>query len=150
MYRYCIPYKTKILLSNPHKYMGGTTHVYTKSLWERKFCKYLDETPTVKKWGYEKIKIPYLSPIDKKVHTYYPDFIILTEENGTQQVFIIEVKPNKQTKSPEKKKKASKTYMEAKIQYLVNEAKWNATKVLCEKNNWKFKILTEKTLFNAN
>jgi len=49
-----------------------------------------------------------------------------------------------------KKKKATKTYMEAKIQYLVNEAKWNATKILCEKNNWKFKILTEKTLFNAN
>ncbi len=40
--------------------------------------------------------------------------------------------------------------MEAKIQYLVNEAKWNATKILCEKNNWKFKILTEKTLFNGN
>ena len=83
--------------------MGGTNYVYTKSLWERKFCKYLDETEKVRKWGYEKIKIPYLSPVDKKVHTYYPDFIILTEEEGKEQVFIIEVKPNKQTKIPEKK-----------------------------------------------
>ena len=30
---------------------------------------------------------------------------------------------------------------------LINEAKWEAAKGLCEKNDWKFVILTEKQLF---
>lgn len=31
--------------------------------------------------------------------------------------------------------------------FLVNEAKWEAAKGICNCNEWDFKLLTEKTLF---
>ena len=37
---------------------------------------YCDNNPNILEWGSEEIIIPYKSPLDKKVHRYFPDFFI--------------------------------------------------------------------------
>jgi len=101
-----MPYKTKFVPLNKEKYVGDVEKIMCKSLWERKLCKYLDIQDSVIKWCYECVKIPYMSPIDKKKHTYYPDFMVmLKEKTGDIKTIIVEVKPEKQTKEPANKKK---------------------------------------------
>ena len=113
-------------------------------------CKYLDRNKNVIKWASEELSIPYRSPIDKKLHKYYPDFIAEIKENGNSvQTYLIEVKPDKQTKPPIKKKKITKTYHMNMRTFLVNEAKWEAAEKFCSDNDWKFTILTEKQLFRG-
>jgi len=104
-------------------------------------CKYLDENTSILRWGYESLKIPYLSPIDNKIHMYIPDFII---ETVKKEIIILEIKPFKQTKDPSTRKKKNLTEC---ITYSVNKAKWDTANVYCNNNGWKFQIITEKDLF---
>ena len=140
-----MPYKTKFVPVNRNKYVGNVDKILCKSLWERKLCKYLDIQDSVIKWCYECVKIPYMSPIDKKKHTYYPDFMVmLKEKTGDIKTIIVEVKPEKQTKEPVNKKK--KSYKNELVTFLINEAKWKAAFEFCQDRNMKFMILTEKDL----
>lgn len=134
-------YKTKYLPKNPKKYVGDVTTITCRSLWERHVCKFLDENTQITKWSSEEISIPYVSPIDKKVHNYFPDFIIEINLNTGKEVWMVEIKPKKQTFL---KENASK---KETVTWIINDAKWKAAKIYCEKNNMKFKILTEKELF---
>ena len=141
-----MPYKTKFVPLNAEKYVGDVEKILCKSLWERKLCKYFDIQDNVIKWCYECVKIPYISPVDKKKHTYYPDFMVmLKEKTGNIKTLIVEVKPEKQTKEPSNKKR--KSYKNELVTFLINEAKWEAAKNICSCNEWDFKLLTEKTLF---
>jgi len=141
-----MPYKTKFVPLNEEKYVGNVEKILCKSLWERKLCKYFDIQDNVIKWCYECVKIPYISPIDKKKHIYYPDFMVmLKEKTGNIKTIIVEVKPEKQTKEPLNKKR--KSYNNELVTFLINEAKWEAAKNICSCNEWNFKLLTEKTLF---
>lgn len=143
-------YKSKYKPENPTKYIGNPNNIICRSLWERRMCKYLDRNKNVIKWASEELSIPYRSPIDKKLHKYYPDFIAEIKENGNSvQTYLIEVKPDKQTKPPIKKKKITKTYHMNMRTFLVNEAKWEAAEKFCSDNDWKFTILTEKQLFRG-
>ena len=143
-------YKSKYKPENPIKYIGNPNNIICRSLWERRMCKYLDRNKNVIKWASEELSIPYRSPIDKKLHKYYPDFIAEIKENGNSvQTYLIEVKPDKQTKPPIKKKKITKTYHMNMRTFLVNEAKWEAAEKFCSDNDWKFTILTEKQLFRG-
>ncbi len=54
-------YKTYFRPINKNKYMGNIDDIHCRSLWERRFCKYLDENKNITKWGFELIKIPYIS-----------------------------------------------------------------------------------------
>ena len=58
---------------NESKYVGPKPIVF-RSSWEKKMCMYCDEKTEIVKWSSEPIKIRYVSPIDNKVHNYYPDF----------------------------------------------------------------------------
>ena len=137
-------YKTKYNIQNASKYIGDPTKIICRSLWERRVCRYLDENKKVVQWGSEELAIPYHSPVDNKIHRYYPDFITdIIKEEGTVTTYVIEVKPKKQTRPPQKKKKKNKTYIQEQITYSVNEAKWKSAKTFCEQNGWKFLILTE-------
>ena len=61
-----------------------------------------DENPNVTKWASEEIAIPYLSPVDRKRHKYYPDFIIeMKNKQGEVETVMIEVKP-KSKNSPQR------------------------------------------------
>ena len=137
-------YKTKYKTQNPSKYIGNPSKIICRSLWERRVCKYLDENVNVLRWGSEEISIPYYSPVDKKNHKYYPDFIAeIKSPEGEIKTYVIEVKPKKQTIPPKKKKTNSRSYIRECITYTINEAKWNAAKKFCKKREWDFIILTE-------
>ena len=140
-------YKTKYKAENPTKYIGDPTKIICRSLWERRVCKYLDHNSNVIRWGSEELIVPYYSPVDKKIHRYYPDFIAEIKNNsGEVKTYVIEVKPKKQTKPPKKAKKQTKSYLNECMTYTINEAKWKSAKKMCDKEGWKFIILTEDTI----
>jgi len=131
---------------NPKKYRGNPKRVIYRSLWERKFMVYCDNTPSILEWGSEEVIIPYRSP-DGKVRRYYPDFYIkVREKSGTTSRYIIEIKPKKQTKPPHGKDKRTKSYKNAVLTFAKNKAKWNAAENYCEDRQMKFLILTEDHL----
>ena len=101
--------KSKYRPSFPSKYKGDPTNIICRSSWERKFCHWCDLNESIIEWGSEEFYIPYLSPVDNRVHKYYPDFIIkLRESSGKIKTYVIEVKPKKQTKPPTKKSRVTK------------------------------------------
>ncbi len=134
-------YRTKFIPKNKTKYVGDSDKIVCRSLWERNICKFCDETPNVLKWSFEEIIVPYESPIDRKTHNYYPDFLIQFKNSNGLQTWMVEVKPKKQTYL---KENASK---KEKMTWVINNAKWNAAKSYCNKNNMEFKIITEKEIF---
>jgi hypothetical protein len=141
-----MPYKTKFTPKNTSKYIGNVSNIICRSLWERRVCKYMDENKNIIRWGSEELTIPYYSPVDKKMHKYYPDFIAeIKDKTGEIKTYIIEVKPKKQTIPPKKKRK-TKSYIRECMTYSINEAKWKSAQQYCIKNDWKFIILTEDTI----
>lgn len=108
---------------------------------------YLDSHPDVVMWASEELSIPYRSPIDNKIHRYFPDFLIKKRNpDGIQETLLIEVKPSKQVCAPVKRKTTSRSYIKEVMTYGINEAKWKAAKSFCEDRKWKFVIMTEKEL----
>ena len=70
---------------------------------------YCDLNENILEWGSEEIVIPYRSPIDNRIHRYFPDFYVkLKETTGKIKKYIIEVKPKKQLKPPVKPKDKQK------------------------------------------
>lgn len=147
-----MPYKTKFTPKNSTKYIGNINNIICRSLWERKFCKFLDENVNILRWSFETLKIPYLHPVDNQVHMYLPDFIVEKKnKQGVVETLVIEIKPFKQTKQPTAgKRKSKKSIINENITYAINTNKWKAAKEFCEKHSWKFVILTEKELFDGS
>ena len=140
-------YKGKYQPSYPRKYKGNPTNIVYRSLWERKFMVYCDNQTKILEWGSEEIALPYRSPIDNKVHRYYPDFYIkVKESNGKIKRYIIEIKPKKQTVEPKMKKRKTKGYIYEVYEYARNQAKWKAAEEFCKDRMWEFKVLTEDEL----
>tara|TARA_R100000388_G_C7230134_1_gene154146 strand:- start:920 stop:1360 length:441 start_codon:yes stop_codon:yes gene_type:complete len=140
-------YKGKYKPSNPKKYKGDPTNIIYRSLWERKFMVYCDNHSKILQWGSEEIALPYRSPIDNKIHRYFPDFFIkVREKNGKVKRYIIEIKPKKQTIEPVVKKRKTKGYIYEVYEYARNQAKWKAAEEFCKDRLWEFKILTEEEL----
>ena len=108
---------------------------------------YFDQNENVLKWSSEELAIPYISPIDKRWHRYYPDFVIqvLDEQNRVKTV-MIEVKPEKQTKPPQPRKRTTKRYIQEVKDWGINTNKWVAAQEYCADRKWEFRILTEKDL----
>jgi hypothetical protein len=139
--------KSKYRPSFPSKYKGDPTNIICRSSWERKFCHWCDLNESIIEWGSEEFYIPYLSPVDNRVHKYYPDFIIkLRESSGKTQTHVIEIKPKKQTKPPTKKSRVTKSYIHECMTYEVNQAKWKAAVEFCKDHLIEFKIITEEEL----
>lgn len=132
---------------NPNKYAGDVTNIIYRSSWERRAMVYFDTNENVLQWSSEEIVIPYISPLDDRIHRYFPDFCIRTrQKDGSNKTFLIEVKPYKQTQPPEPGKKATRKYITEIATWGVNEAKWKAAKEYCADRNWEFTIITEKEL----
>ena len=128
------------------KYKGDSTNVVYRSSWELRVMKWLDENPSVIWWASEELIIRYKSPIDQKMHRYFPDFIVrLKQKNGTESTVVIEIKPQKQTVKPEQKRK-TKRYLQEAATYAVNQEKWRAADLFCKEHGWQFKVLTEKDI----
>ena len=115
------PLKSKYHPERPEKYVGDARNIICRSSWERKFCRWCDLNENILKWGSEEFCIPYVSPVDRRVHRYFPDFIIQVRE------------------------KTGNVKTEAKT-YAVNQAKWKAAEEWCKDRMLEFKVITEHEL----
>ena len=157
-------YKTgEYVLKYPEKYKGAKTPAFKSSYEERMFF-WCDTNTKVIEWAYEPFPVEYIfdvpkdapdvdkSVVDNKSHKYYPDVVAKVMENdGTINIYILEIKPYNQLIRPtEPKKNTKKTvrkYLNALQEFLKNQAKWKAARSLANKKNMKFEILTERHLF---
>lgn len=106
-----------------------------------------DNNDNVLEWGSEEIVIPYISPVDRKVHRYFPDFYVRARtRDGRIQKYIIEVKPKSQCAEPKRQKKVTRKYLTEVTTYAVNQAKWKAAREYCADRRMEFLILTEVEL----
>lgn len=128
---------------NPEKYKGDPTNIIYRSSYELKFMQYCDLTESVNTWKSEEFCIPYVSPIDGKVHRYFPDFFI----NYKGRTIVVEIKPKKDLKMPEQNpKRKTKSWAYSVKMWAINQAKWEAAREWCADRQYEFKILTEKEL----
>ena len=140
-------YKGKYKPSYPQKYKGDPTNIIYRSLWERKFMVYCDTNQNVLEWGSEEIVLPYRSPVDNKIHRYFPDFYIKVQEaTGRIKKYLIEIKPLRQCSPPPKPKRQTKKYLGEAYEYAKNQAKWAAAREYCKDRMWEFRVLTENEL----
>ena len=139
-------YKGKYKPSYPKKYKGDPTNIIYRSLWERKFMVYCDKNDNVLEWNSEEIALPYKSPLDNRIHRYFPDFYIKVKEGNKIQKYLIEIKPKKQVREPKIQTKKTKSYIYEVTEYAKNQAKWKSAQEFCEDRQWKFKIITEDEL----
>jgi hypothetical protein len=132
---------------NPNKYNGDPSNIIYRSSWERMCMVYFDNNPNVLQWGSEEVIVPYRSPIDGRLHRYYPDFLIkvLTSKGDTDTI-LIEVKPYSQTQPPIVRSRKTKKYINEVATYGINSSKWHFAKEYCKDRGWKFQIITENEL----
>jgi hypothetical protein len=132
---------------NPQKYKGDPTNIIYRSSWERKFLKYCDTNENIIEYSSEEIALPYRSPVDGKIHRYFPDFYIKVKEStGETKKYLIEIKPKKQLVKPKVPKRQTKGYLYEVYEYAKNQAKWETAREYCKDRNWEFKVLTEDDL----
>lgn len=140
-------YKGKFKPRFPEKYIGDPTNIIYRSSWELRLMRYFDQSSSVIKWGSEEIIIPYRSPVDNRIHRYFPDFVVKTKTlDGTINTTVIEVKPFAQTKEPVKQEKHTRRYIKEVFTWGVNQAKWKAAEEFCRDRKWQFKLMTEKDI----
>jgi hypothetical protein len=144
-------YKGKFNPLNPEKYIGDPTNIIYRSGWEFHLMRYLDKHPHVIKWASEEVIIPYRSPIDGKIHRYFPDFYVeQINRDRKKQKILIEVKPKYQTMPPAvqntKRNKPTKKYLNEVKTWGVNKAKWDAAEEYCKDKGWTFQIMHEDHL----
>ena len=139
--------KSKYKPSYPQKYQGNPNNIICRSSWERKMCRWCDLNENIISWASEEFSIPYVSPVDNRIHRYYPDYLIKVKEStGKIKTYVIEEKPKKQTTPPKRPKRQTKSYIYECQMYAVNQAKWKAAKEFCLDNGVEFKIITENEL----
>lgn len=140
-------YKGRYIPSKPQKYKGDSSKIVYRSLWERKFMVYCDRSDNILEWGSEEIIIPYRSPLDGKIHRYFPDFYVKVKQaNGSIKKMIIEVKPKTQCGPPKQPSRKTKRFIHEVRTWGVNKAKWEAAIEFCNDRMMEFKILTEDHL----
>lgn len=140
------PYQGKYSVRNIHKYKGDYKNVIYRSSWELRFLVYCDKNPAIVEFSSEETIIPYLSPKDNQFHRYFPDFWIKVKTETGFQECLIEVKPKHQCSPPVMKKRKTKKFLLETLTYEINQAKWAAAQVYCDKKGMKFIVLTEDDL----
>lgn len=141
-------YKGKFNPKNPQKYQGVPSNIIYRSFWEFTCMKSFDEHPDVLRWSSEEMFIQYVSPIDGRIHRYFPDFIVTKKNHsdGNIETVMVEVKPMAQCKPPKVQAKPNKRYLNEVKTWGINSAKWKAAENYCKSRGWKFLIITEKHL----
>ena len=111
-----------------------------RSSYEYKFIQWLERSSQVVRWGSECIGIRYISPLDGKTHTYYPDYVMELNDGTT---VLVEIKPWHETQPPPANVPQNSYQYTT---YVKNRAKWQAAIDFCSHNNMKFMIFTEHTI----
>ena len=105
--------------------------------------KYLDSHKEIEKWSSEEFSIPYRSPIDRRMHRYFPDFWV-QKQNGEQ--LVIEVKPKQQLVPPKKPKRQTVIYLREMHTFAINQRKLEVAQEFCKNKGMKFMIFTQDEL----
>lgn len=104
---------------------------------------FLDKQPAILQWMSESIVIPYVSPVDYKMHRYFVDFaVVYKTKDGIIQKALIEVKPNKE-RHPPKKTKNQQRFLQESETFAVNQAKWKAADAWCKERGISFLVFDE-------
>ena len=140
-------YRGRYIPTYPKKYKGDPSNIIYRSLWERKFMVYCDRNDRILEWGSEEFFIPYRSPLDGKIHRYFPDFYVKVKtKQNTIKKWVVEVKPKAQTRPPRTPKRKTKKYITEVRNYAINDAKWKNAIEFCKDRNMEFIIITEDEL----
>lgn len=141
------PEPVKFRPKNPKKYRGDVTEIWSRSSWERALMIWLDKHPACLAWGSEEVIVPYVSPVDGKPHRYFIDFVVTMKgKDGLPKKFLIEVKPESQTRPPVVGNKKSRTILTEAMTYAVNQAKWDAADKYAKERGMQFVVFTEYDL----
>jgi hypothetical protein len=142
---------TKQQLIHPEKYIGKIEQICFRSSWEISFARWLDTNDSVLEWRSEEDVIMYTSPVDGRKHRYFMDFYFkYKKENNEIWETLVEIKPYNQTQKPELKEQWTRKRKEQIAStYIINQAKWSATRQYVESQRQQgrklmFKIVTEK------
>jgi hypothetical protein len=136
---------------NPKKYGGNKKNIVYRSSYELKYMLHLDNDPDTILWFSEEVSVPYESPKDKRIHLYYPDFVVKKKVGDKIKTYMIEIKPATQAKKPSLTNKNgntknTKTRLNESLTYHINQAKWASARAFCKDKNWEFAVLTEVEL----
>jgi hypothetical protein len=138
-------YQGRYKPENPKKYAGNVNEITYRSGWELQLMIKLDRSDSVVLWNSEGFNIPYRSPVDGKIHRYWPDFTVqIRNKSGVMKTWLLEVKPHSQTELRTVNRKTRK-YITEVATFATNQAKWAAAKEFCDEQGWEFQVVTEKT-----
>jgi len=139
-------YRGRFYPKHPLKYKGDPNKIVYRSSWEVRVMKYLDENDGVVWWASEEMNVKYISPVDGRVHRYFPDFVVkVRRKDNSSTIFMLEVKPEAQTKLRQPKR-VTKQYINEAATYAINQAKWKYAEEFCKDHGWVFRVVTEKDL----
>lgn len=123
----------------------GNKAVYRSGL-ELKFFRFCDDNKNILKWSSENVVVPYVSPVDGRVHRYFVDNYIMVKEGNNIKNYLVEIKPFRQTKPPATKYKKKQHLLYEQKQWAINTSKWESAKKYAKQKGWEFIIITEKDL----
>ena len=138
-------YKGKWRPKNKNKYEGNPDKIIYRSMWERQAFRWCDDNDDIKRWSSESVVVPYRSQVDGKYHRYFVALKITFNDGRT---LLVEIKPKRQTKPPEKKSRRSRRYLKEVMSYGINTSKWKYADAYAKDRGWEFQIWTEDTLRN--
>jgi len=135
---------------NPEKWINSQKNIpiIFRSSYERKFCSWLDMNDSVLLAGSEVNPVPYFNPVKRRNAIYFPDFYMkIKDTQGNIKEYMIEVKPEKETRAPIRgKKQKSKSAIYEKAMWMINYSKWRYAEIYCKQRGWIFKLVTEREL----
>jgi len=116
-------YKGWFKPQNPKKYKGNPERIVYRSSWELRVMKNFDENPGVIWWASEEMFVKYVSPIDKRVHRYFPDFVVrVKKKDGKEATMMLEVKPEKQTKPPTQSRRPARCWQRLQLMLSIKKS----------------------------
>lgn len=132
----------KYTIKNPQKYSGSGEPTF-RSSWEHTFMCFCDDNPNVMAWASEPVRITYQHPLNGKVTTYVPDFVIVyMDTKGNKNAELIEIKPSRQSNPKLARGRGEQA------QVAVNYAKWDAATHWAKKRGMKFRVLNEGDIYS--
>jgi hypothetical protein len=132
--------------TNPDKCLNKSDIIYRSHL-EFRLMRMCDKNPIVLEWSSEKVIIPYNNPIKGTISRYYVDAYIKLNTPSGPKKYLIEIKPDRQTRPPvPSKRKKDSTILYENATFAVNSSKWEAAKQFAKNKGMEFMIITEKDL----
>lgn len=138
-------YRQGVFIPRHQSKFIGSKAIYRSGL-ELKFFRFCDNNKNILKWSSEDVVVPYVSPVDGKVHRYFVDNYIMVKEGDVVKNYLVEIKPYRQTKPPTTKYRKKQHLVYEQKQWAVNTSKWESARKYAKQKGWEFIIITEKDL----